>query len=98
MAAAVFDAATEDAPHADRLRALDALLRTQQPEPRYAETVLLRRLSELASHVGPADWPTETVRRALETARQGELVSGDLEDAPPRARPDRGRRRTPLRR
>ena len=80
VASAVWDAATEEAdPRPERLRALDAVLRTVQPEPQFAETVLLRRLAELASR--PGAWSAGTARRALETAQAGEQLSGD-EEAP----------------
>jgi hypothetical protein len=83
VAAAVFQAATEDAdPRPERLRTLDAFLRALQPQPLFAETVLLRRLAERAVRTGGSAWPAGTVRRALDVARQGEPTYGDVQAAP----------------
>ncbi len=74
--------ATEDREFTpEKLRFLNLLLRSQEPRPRFVETLFLERLEQL-----PADvWPREVIRRALETVRLGKRAAARA-DAFPRLR------------
>jgi hypothetical protein len=68
-------AADED-PTPEKLIPLEAVLRHRtELQPRYVETLLLRRLAEMGASAGATPWPTPTVRRLLEVTRKGELAS-----------------------
>jgi hypothetical protein len=70
----VFEAAADDpALDADRLRFYAGRLTDwDQDDPRYAETLLLRRLADLQPDRRTGTWPQELVQRALQVARDGE--------------------------
>jgi hypothetical protein len=55
------------------VRFLDALVRPQEPLPRFVETATLRRLAELAAT--PAAWPGAAAGQALLVARAGERAA-----------------------
>jgi hypothetical protein len=79
VAAAAFLILAEDsAPTATRVKGLNQLLAAQNLAPKFAETVLIRRLAELAATPGFL-WSPERAALALQTAR-------NFEDAA--ARPD----------
>jgi len=79
LAGAFFDAARRLDPTAENLIKLDNLLKVQQPEPLYSETLLLRQLAERARASKPEDWPTEVVQRALRVASLAEQANGSSE-------------------
>lgn len=56
---------------------LDRLSRTGQPEPLFAETLLLRRLADLANRLVGEDWPKEAVRLAVEVLDQKATALSD---------------------
>jgi hypothetical protein len=69
VAAAAFLVLAEDpAPSATRVKGLNQLLSLQSPLPKFAETVLIRRLANLATTPGFA-WSAERAALALQTAR-----------------------------
>ncbi len=71
---AAFEVAANDPqPRPDGIRLLNLLIQTRQPEHQYAETLFLERLAELPD----ANWPTESVRQALEVVRLGERTASD---------------------
>ena len=76
LARAIFQAAAADVdPTPADLVFYDGLLRGRQPDPLYIETLLLRRLADRARGAGPGtEWPSESVRVALEAAQRGEPV------------------------
>jgi hypothetical protein len=73
----VFEAVTaEERPTRETLLPLEAVLRHRtELQPRYVETLVLRRLAELAAQAGDSPWPTQTVRRLLEVTRKGERAA-----------------------
>jgi len=75
LAGAIFDAARKTEPTRETILFLDGLLRDQQPEPLYVETLFLRQLADLARAYDDASWPTEMIRRALKVASQGEQAN-----------------------
>ncbi|SIO60646.1 Carboxypeptidase regulatory-like domain-containing protein [Singulisphaera sp. GP187] len=79
LAGALFDAARTAEPTRETILLLDGLLKDQQPEPLFVETLLLRQLAELAKSYEDATWPTETVRRALKVTSQGERANNQSE-------------------
>lgn len=73
LAKAVFDAAANDNnPTASRIRFLDHLLLHAQPQPRYVETLFLRRLAVMSGKMADENWPSPLVARALSVVRRGE--------------------------
>jgi hypothetical protein len=69
VAAAAFLVLAEDpAPSVTRVKGLNQLLGAQSPGPKFAETVLIRRLANLAITPGFA-WSAERAALALQTAR-----------------------------
>ena len=73
FAQAVFHAANSARQMQAELIFLDNLLRVRQPDPLFVETLLLRRLADLARlSASGSDWPAEAVRLALEAAVRGE--------------------------
>jgi hypothetical protein len=73
VACAVFDQAKEDAnPTVAKIRFLAALLQSQDPQPRYVETLAIYRWADLA--VSLRNWPMATVHRSLILVAQGELA------------------------
>ncbi|WP_406695657.1 carboxypeptidase regulatory-like domain-containing protein [Singulisphaera sp. Ch08] len=79
LAGAIFHAASEAEPSRETILLLDGLLKDQQPEPLFVETLFLRQLAELARNSGDGSWPTETVRRALKVTSQGEQANNQAE-------------------
>ncbi len=67
--------AANAAPAPEKVRLLDDVLRAQESEPRFVETLFLRRLADLARQSGPAEWPAASVRKALEVVRLGERAA-----------------------
>jgi hypothetical protein len=73
IACAAFDLAADDAnPTSDKIRFLAQLLKEQDPQPRYVETLAIYRLADMANYL--RQWPTATTRRALDMVRKGELA------------------------
>ncbi|HYT93675.1 MAG TPA: hypothetical protein VEL76_33460, partial [Gemmataceae bacterium] len=73
----VFDLATaETNPAPERLLALEGMVRqrTETP-PHFTETLLLRRLAELAAQKDAAPWPIEAVRQLLGVTQRGEQAA-----------------------
>jgi hypothetical protein len=72
LAWVIFDqAVADDSPSAENIRFLDELLRAHDKQSRYPETLLLRRLGELAADAGKK-WRPEIVHWALRAAQEGE--------------------------
>jgi hypothetical protein len=93
LARLVFSAALEETnPTPEKLRPLDALLvRPKEEQPRYVETLVLRRLVEMAGpppvpekgkapppSKGPP-WPSEAVRLLLDVTAKGEQAASQAE-------------------
>ena len=73
LARAVFQAAAAaPRPSPGDLQFLDGLLAGRQPEPRYVETWLLRRLAVLGRSTSAGAWSPDAARLALSSARLGE--------------------------
>lgn len=79
LAGALYNAARVFEPSRQTILSIDGLLKDQQPEPLFVETLFLRQLAELARHDEEAIWPTETVRRALKVTSQGERANSQSE-------------------
>jgi carboxypeptidase family protein len=63
----VFQQALADpAPTAERIAWFDGLLHPTEPEPRFIETLCLRRLAQRARQSASADWPAATVHHLLQ--------------------------------
>jgi hypothetical protein len=77
LAWAVFEAAADDFEiDPDRLHFYSGkLLEADRPEPRFAETLLLHRLADLAPDRRTKNYPQEAVRLALQVARAGERAA-----------------------
>ncbi len=75
LALAAFRVLADDpAPAPARVRRLAELLRTQQPAPRYAETVLIHRLADLAAQPADAGWSPDRAALAAQIARSFEAA------------------------
>ena len=70
-------------PSPDKVTYLYGFLRKTQPLPLYIETLFLRRLDDLATQKTQRPWPTEAVRRALITLREGEKANACDPASPP---------------
>ncbi len=74
-------AADDEAPRAERIRILNAIVQERESQPAFVETLLLRRLADLAAQA-KRPWPSEAVRLALETATLGEKAAAQLRAFP----------------
>src|SRR5262249_24065146 len=75
LAWAAFESAVnEPNPTSHTIRLHDYLVHSQQPQPQYVETLVLRRLANLVGQT-PVNWPMRTVRRLLEVVRLGERAA-----------------------
>lgn len=73
LAWAVFQQARADAqPTPERLRLLDSLLKSEEPQPVFVETQCLRRMCELADTTAASSWAADLVRAAIEIVDLGE--------------------------
>jgi len=77
IAVATVDELTDRPPAAKRVKLLDDVLRRRQPQPLYVETLLLRRLAQLASR-SPEEFDADLARRAVRVAGlRGEIAGAD---------------------
>src|SRR5262249_2994050 len=79
-AAALEVLAADPAPAPHRVRFLDALLTSQEARPRYAETLLVRRLALLARDRGPGVLSSAPARLLVELTRDFQALAA-LPDA-----------------
>src|SRR5690606_16430087 len=63
-------------PKPDDVKLLDGILSGHQPQPRYVETLFLRRLTALADQVPAEAWPAGLVRLAAHVVGKGEAACG----------------------
>jgi hypothetical protein len=70
--AAWAEALADEVPTLDKIRFLDDLLRKHAPEPKYLETLFLRRLVEMQAET--KKWPAEIIARALRALREAETA------------------------
>lgn len=71
-AAAWAEALADEAPTLDKIKFLDDLLQRHAAEPRYVETLFLRRLVDMANQTGK--WPDTVIARAMRTLREAETA------------------------
>lgn len=76
MAMVICDQLAENtAPTADDILLLDRLMHAKQPEPYFAETLLLRNLAELAAAPRNEPWHSATIHQAVLTGMAAEDVT-----------------------
>jgi hypothetical protein len=76
LSAALFAAAVQDPfPRRGTLLLFDGLVTERLPEPRFEETLVLRRLAEMATGMRDEQWPVRAVRKVLELTRRAALAN-----------------------
>lgn len=75
LSLAIFAAAVQDPfPRRNTLQLYDRFLSERDPEPRYEETLMIRRLADMAQGMRDEQWPVRSVRKVLELTRRATLA------------------------